>query len=113
MRVCERSEESLGVPTPSGPPRFCQHHVDCACVLVGDSQTWDLAGDASELEVGETRQRPCSDQGGKTEGTQALGVKCSPPPLCPKSKKSQKESSLDLARDLLAAKRQSSSQVTR
>lgn len=34
------------------------------------------------------------------EGTQALGAKCSLPPLCPKSKKSWKESSLDLAREI-------------
>lgn len=56
------------------PIRFCQHQVGCVCVLARDSQMWDLARDASELEVGETRQRPCLDQGGKTEGTQALGA---------------------------------------
>lgn len=50
--------------------------------------------------MGETRQRSRSDEGGKKEGTQALGAKCSPPPLCPQSKKSQKESSLDLSRQI-------------
>lgn len=65
-----------------------------------DSQRWDLARDASELGVRETRQRPRSDQGGKKEEAQALGAKCSLPPLWPKVPESLKESSLDLAREI-------------
>lgn len=91
-------KKAWGSPTPSRPPRFCQRQVGCACVLAHDSQRWDLARDASELEVEETRQRPCPDQGGKEEGTQVLEAKCSPATTV--SQKSLKESSLDLAREI-------------
>ena len=47
----------------SGPPRFCQRQIGYACVLAHASQRWDLARNASELEVGETRQRPRKEEG--------------------------------------------------